>query len=60
MVVPRFDFNGQRDLLEQWAERKGKQGLLDFWEGSNQEASMADPRRSSPKTSEPGQGQITQ
>ena len=38
MAVPLFDFNEQRDLLEQWAERKGEQGLHDFWEGRNQES----------------------
>ena len=38
MAVPLFDFNEQRDLLEQWAERKGEQGLQDFWKGRNQES----------------------
>ena len=35
MAVPLFDFNEQRDLLVHWAERKGEQGLQDFWEGRN-------------------------
>ena len=35
MAVPLFDFHDQRDLLVQWAERKGEQGLQDFWEGRN-------------------------
>ena len=38
MAVPLFDFSEQRDLLEQWAERKGEQGLHDFWEAKNQES----------------------
>ncbi len=38
MAVPLFDFNDQRDLLVQWAERKGEQGLPDFWENRNQES----------------------
>ena len=31
-----FDFKEQRDLLEQWADRKGDQGLHDYWESRNQ------------------------
>ena len=45
MAVPLFDFNEQRDLLEQWAERKGEQGLQDFWENRNQESIDGKPTR---------------
>ena len=36
MAVPLFDFKEQRDLLEQWADRKRGQGLHDYWESRNQ------------------------
>ena len=35
-AVPLFDFNEQRDILEKWAERKGEEGLQDYWESKNQ------------------------
>ena len=38
MAVPLFDFSEQRDLLKQWAERKGEQGLQDYWDDRNQES----------------------
>ena len=36
--VPLFDFNEQRDILERWAERRGEQGLREYWEDRNQES----------------------
>ncbi len=36
--VPLFDFNEQRDILEQWAERRGEEGLQEYWEDRNQES----------------------
>ena len=45
MAVPLFDFNEQRDLLEQWADRKGDQGLHDFWESRNQVSIDGKPTR---------------
>jgi hypothetical protein len=36
MAVPLFDFHDQRDLLWDWAERKGEQGLHEYWENRNQ------------------------
>ena len=45
MAVPLFDFGEQRDLLEQWAERKGEQALQDFWENRNQESIDGKPTR---------------
>lgn len=37
-AVPLFDFNEQRDILENWAERRGEQGLHEYWEQRNQES----------------------
>ena len=44
-AVPLFDFNEQRDILEQWAERKGEEGLQDFWETRNQVSIDGKPTR---------------
>lgn len=45
MAVPLFDFNEQRDLLEQWADRKGDQGLHEYWESRNQVSIDGKPTR---------------
>ncbi len=37
-AVPLFDFTEQRDILERWAERRGEQGLHEYWEERNQES----------------------
>ena len=33
--VPLYDFRGQRELLPAWAEKKGRQGLEDYWREKN-------------------------
>jgi len=45
MAVPLFDFNDQRDLLENWAGRKGEQGLHEYWENRNQVSIDGKPTR---------------
>ena len=45
MAVPLFEFHEQRDMLEQWAERKGAQGLKGYWENRNQENIDGKPTR---------------
>ena len=45
MAVPLFDFNEQRDLLENWADRKGEQGLHEYWENRNQVSIDGKPTR---------------
>jgi len=30
MAVPLFDYAGERELLLEWAEKKGEQGILDY------------------------------
>ncbi len=52
MAVPLFDFSEQRDLLVQWAERKGEQGLQDFWKNRNQESIDGKPTRISARKPE--------
>ena len=45
MAVPLFDFNEQRDLLVQWADRKGDLGLHEYWESKNQVSIDGKPTR---------------
>ena len=45
MAVPLFAFNDQRDLLENWAGRKGEQGLHEYWENRNQVSIDGKPTR---------------
>ena len=35
-AVPRYVYAGERDTLARWAEKKGTQGLLDYWREKNQ------------------------
>ena len=36
MAVPYFDFVGDREQLNNWAERKGKEGIQEYWRENNQ------------------------
>jgi hypothetical protein len=36
MAVPFFDYVGDRDLLKNWAERKGEAGIKEYWAQKNQ------------------------
>lgn len=36
MAVPYYAFTGERELLSDWAERKGEEGLKNYWEEKNQ------------------------
>ena len=35
MAVPLFNYVGQRELLNRWAEKKGEQGIREYWEAKN-------------------------
>jgi hypothetical protein len=35
-AVPRYSYQGERDTLARWAEKKGAVGLLDYWREKNQ------------------------
>lgn len=35
-AVPYFDFNGEREQLRQWVEKKGDEGIRKYWEEKNQ------------------------
>ncbi|MDP1619959.1 MAG: pyridoxamine 5'-phosphate oxidase family protein, partial [bacterium] len=34
-AVPRYVYAGERDTLARWAEKKGAQGLLEYWREKN-------------------------
>ncbi|OAI02079.1 pyridoxamine 5'-phosphate oxidase [Methylomonas methanica] len=36
MAVPYFSYTGERELLSDWAEKQGEQGLWDYWTKNNQ------------------------
>jgi hypothetical protein len=33
--VPLFEYQGQRDTLVQWAQKRGPRGLNDYWAARN-------------------------
>lgn len=35
-AVPLFDYQGERETLARWAEKKGEQGIRDYWNEKNQ------------------------
>ncbi|MCB1889742.1 MAG: pyridoxamine 5'-phosphate oxidase family protein [Rhodocyclaceae bacterium] len=35
-AVPLFDYQGERDLLVRWADKKGEGGIRDYWAEKNQ------------------------
>lgn len=36
MAVPYFDYQGERELLNQWATKKGEDGIRAYWAEKNQ------------------------
>lgn len=38
MAVPFFDYVDEREQLNQWAEKKGEQGIRDYWRDRNQQS----------------------
>ena len=36
MSVPFFDYVEERELLNQWAEKKGQEGVAEYWQQKNQ------------------------
>jgi hypothetical protein len=35
-AVPLMDYVGDRRILSEWAEKKGKEGIAEYWEKKNQ------------------------
>ncbi|MCG8613431.1 MAG: pyridoxamine 5'-phosphate oxidase family protein [Pseudomonadales bacterium] len=38
MAVPYFDYSGERNQLKEWAEKKGNEGIREYWTNKNQES----------------------
>lgn len=36
MAVPFFDYVEERELLNNWAVKKGEEGLKEYWQEKNQ------------------------
>jgi len=36
--VPLYEFVGERDVLAQWAEKKGEEGVKQYWRDNNQKS----------------------
>ncbi|HVJ08710.1 MAG TPA: pyridoxamine 5'-phosphate oxidase family protein [Acidisarcina sp.] len=43
MSIPYFDYVGERELLNDWATRKGEDGMRQYWATKNQESIDAIP-----------------
>ena len=35
MGVPEYDYKGDRTALNEWAEKKGPDGIADYWDEKN-------------------------
>ncbi|SMN00637.1 hypothetical protein SPONN_1817 [uncultured Candidatus Thioglobus sp.] len=38
MGVPFYEFIGERQQLNDWANKKGEEGIKDYWREKNQES----------------------
>ena len=45
MAVPFFDYTGEREQLNTWANKKGKAGIRDYWREKNQVSLDGKPTR---------------
>lgn len=45
MSIPLFDYQGDRDLLKNWAEKKGADGIRAYWAEKNQLSLDGQPTR---------------
>jgi hypothetical protein len=36
MAVPNYKYEGDRELLTEWAEKRGEEGLKEYWVEKNQ------------------------
>lgn len=45
MAVPRFDYLGDRDALNDWAQKRGEAGIRQYWADKNQVSIDGKPTR---------------
>ena len=43
MAVPLFDYSGDRELLKNWAQKKGRDGIREYWRENNQQSLDGEP-----------------
>lgn len=34
-AVPKYEFKGERDTLKKWTDKKGREGIREYWEENN-------------------------
>jgi len=44
-AVPNFDFIEERDILTKWADKKGREGVVQYWRDNNIESIDGKPTR---------------
>ena len=37
-AVPFYEFTGDRQVLKEWAEKKGEEGVYEYWQKNNQQS----------------------
>jgi hypothetical protein len=42
-AVPFMEYTGERNVLSDWAENKGKEGIVDYWKTRNRQTIDGDP-----------------
>ena len=45
MGVPLYDYAGEREQLNEWANKKGEKGIKEYWKAKNQESIDGKPTR---------------
>ena len=45
MGVPLYDYAGEREQLNEWANKKGEKGIKEYWKQKNQESIDGKPTR---------------
>ncbi len=45
MGVPFYDYAGEREQLNEWANKKGEEGIKEYWKEKNQESIDGKPTR---------------
>ncbi len=45
MGVPFYDYAGEREQLKEWANKKGEEGIKEYWKKKNQESIDGKPTR---------------
>jgi hypothetical protein len=44
-AVPFYEFSGDRQVLKEWAEKQGEEGVYKYWQKNNQQSIDGLPTR---------------